>query len=244
MLKLLPRLSLLLALLPGIGWGVAIESLDLPDPTVKVSDQEGTLVLNISYRVPVSPREAWEVLTDFENMPHFIPNVESSTILQRTEKTMQVEQKGSISLGILPIHYESKRQIDIVPYHSIRSHTLSGNTRLESIMVLTPAGKGTLLSYHATAVPDLPIPNSLVSSYMSGMLENQFKAMGQEMVRRAQSGNHDDGNIDTQVAQQPGQPIAQQVVGQPVNQAATQQDVKQTSLTPKKPRTQTKKRPG
>jgi len=54
----------LFALLPGIGWGVAIESADLPEPTVRVNNQDGTLVVNISYRVPVPPREAWAVLTD------------------------------------------------------------------------------------------------------------------------------------------------------------------------------------
>jgi carbon monoxide dehydrogenase subunit G len=244
MLKLLSRLSLLVALLPGLTWGVAIDSPDLPDPTVRIGDQDGTLVLNISYRVPVSPREAWDVLTDFEHMPDFIPNLASSTVLQRTEKSIEVDQKGSISLGGLPIHYESKRRIEFVPYHSIRSHTLSGDIRLESIMVLTPAGKGTLLSYHATAVPDLPIPNSLVSSYMSGMLESQFKAMGQEMVRRAHSDNHIEDTNDAQVAQPQEQPVAQQVAGKPANTAAGKQSINQTSLGPKKPQTQAKKRPG
>lgn len=236
MRKFLKLPVFLLALLPGIGWGVAIESADLPEPTVRVNNQDGTLVVNISYRVPVPPREAWAVLTDFEGMPGFIPNLETSKVLLRTGKIIQVEQKGSVSFGVLPFHYESTRQIEIVPYQTIRSHTLSGDTRMESVMVLTPAGSGTLLSYRATAVPDLPVPSSLVSSYMGDMLENQFKAMGQEMVRRAQQGNADDSPQATQTA---GQQVATQA-GKPV----AKQPVTQAKLAPKKPRVQTKKRPG
>lgn len=229
-------LLLLLALLPGISQGIAIESMDLPEPSVRINNQDGTLVLDISYRVPVPPRDAWAVLTDFENMPAFIPNLESSKVLQRTEKTIQIEQKGSLSLGVLPVHYESRRQIEVVPYQTIRSHTLSGNTRLDSIMVLTPAGNGTLLSYHATAVPDLPVPNSLVGSYLTDMLETQFKAMGQEMVRRAPSDEGNSGNARLV------QPPAQQAV--PTSQATSKPVIRQTKLVPKKPRAQTKKRPG
>jgi ribosome-associated toxin RatA of RatAB toxin-antitoxin module len=187
--------------------------------------------------VPVPPREAWAVLTDFDNMPAFIPTLESSKVLQRTEKSIQVEQKGSISLGMFPVHYESRRQIEVVPHQSIRSHTLSGNTRLESVMVLTPVGNGTLLSYHATAVPDLPIPNGMIGSYMSEMVENQFKAMGQEMVRRARLGNDGGGNV------QPSLQLAQPSV-QPTGKTAARQAITQSKLVPKKARTQTKKRPG
>lgn len=227
---LLFRLSLFTLLLPGVGWAVAAESQDLPDPVVQVSEANGKLVLNISYRVPVSPREAWAVLTDFENMPAFVPGLESSKVLLRTGKTIQVEQTGSVRFGILPIQYASKRQIDTVPYQSISSHTLSGNARLDSIMLLTPSGSGTLLSYHATAVPDLPVPNSLIGSSLSEMLENQFKAMGQEMARRAQL------NDAVQIAAQTSPQTASQALAKPA--------IKRASPVAKKIRAQTKKRPG
>lgn len=238
-------LALPFALLPGMSWGAAIQSSDLPEPTVRLNNQDGTLVINISYRIPFSPREAWAVLTDFEGMPGFIPNLETSKVLLRTGKIIQVEQRGSISLGMLPIHYESKRQIELVPYQSIRSHSLSGNTRIDSVMVLTPSGNGTLLAYHATAIPDLPVPSSLISSYMGEMLENQFKAMGQEMVRRAQPDDADENDDnDTQAAQLAGQPAAQKTSQQAVKPVAGKSPLPQAKPAPKKARVLTKKRPG
>lgn len=232
------RLLLLLALLPGVGHGAAVESMDLPEPAVQVASQDGVLVMDLSYRVPVPPREAWSVLTDFEHMADFVPNLESSRILQRSGTRLEVEQAGSLRLGVLPIHYESTRQIDTVPYQSIRSHTLSGTARLESVMVLTPAGDGTLLSYHASAVPDLPVPASLLGSYLGELLESQFKAMGREMVRRAQLSGASAGGEPAP----PAREAASAAPRQAANGAGPA--IRQSGLAPKKTRLPTKKRPG
>lgn len=243
--RLINATLLTIALLPFGSLAAIDQSPDLPDPIVHINDQDGTLQLNISFRVPVSPREAWAVLTDFEHMAEFVPNLESSQVLARTSKTLQVEQKGSISLGMLPIRYESKRQIDLTPYQVIRSRSLSGNTRLDSVMVLTPVGKETLLAYRATAVPDLPVPNSLVSSYMGEMLEHQFKAMGQEMLRRSKSGDAYDAEDELQLAEKPGKQTTQKSMQQTGKTSNNKPATPQTKPTPKKARTQkTKKQPG
>jgi carbon monoxide dehydrogenase subunit G len=241
MTRLLLQLSLLLALLPGMAWAAAVEPQDLLEPTVHVSSQDGTLSLSISYRVPVSPREAWAVLTDFEHMADFIPNLDSSRVLQRTDKRIEVEQNGSAGIGLLSFHYESRRQVEITPFQSIRSHTLSGNARVESTMVLTPAGSGTLLSYHATAVPDLPLPGSLINSYFNDMLEKQFKAMGREMLRRSQAG----GEGPPQLAQPPVLQAAEPPAAQAIDKvAAAKAGVISSKPAPKRAMPQTRKRPG
>lgn len=232
-------------LLPAGSLAAIDQSPELPEPVIKINDMDGTLQLSITLRVPVQPRDAWAVLTDFEHMPDFIPNLESSRVLQNTGKSMQVEQKGSVSLGMIPIHYESRRQIDLTPHKMIRSHSLSGNTRLDSVMVLTPIGRETLLAYRATAIPDLPVPNSMVSSYMSEMLENQFKAMGQEMIRRSQEPDNKDDN--TQIAQQPAAQVVAKPDQKPVQQT-TQPAAKKTAVKnktrPAIKQAQTKKQPG
>lgn len=227
-LAIMFRLLLLLVLFPGLCWGAALVSQDLAQPSIQINDKNGTLVIDVSYRVPVSPRAAWAVLTDFENMPSFIPNLDSSRVLLRNGRTIQVEQKGNMQFGLLPLHYESTRQIETTPYQSIRSHTLSGDTRLESVMALSPARDGTLLSYHATAVSDLPVPSSLVSTYLSSMLESQFKAMSGEMIRRVHA-----GGSDNQTAQTAN------------TQSNAQTATRQSRLAPKKIiHAQAKKRPG
>jgi hypothetical protein len=176
--------SVLLALLLWL----PAQAASLPDPEVRVQDQDGTLVLDITYRLPVSQRVAWDVLTDFEAMPGFVPNLEESHILRRDSKRIIVEQKGHVSLGLLNFPYESRREIETTPYQMLRAHSLTG-TQMDSTTVLTPAGEGTLLFYHATATPSVTAPSSMIASTLSEMLESQFKAMGQEMMSRAKAGN-------------------------------------------------------
>lgn len=162
---IVPRflLPLLLALLPGISPGVAVETPALTEPAIEVNRQDGAVVLDIRYRVPVSSREAWAVLTDFENMPGFVPNLESSKVLRRSGSTLDVEQKGSIQVGMLPIHYESTRRIEIVPYRSIRSRTLSGDTRLESVMALRPPARTLCFPTMPPQCPTCPCPTACSS---------------------------------------------------------------------------------
>jgi carbon monoxide dehydrogenase subunit G len=185
----LPRLYRFLLMLALSLCGSRVDALpnELAEPNVQVRSQEGTLVLDISYQVPVRPQQAWAVLMDFENMPAFIPNLEISRVLQHNGEYLEVEQKGSISLGPLTIPFESRREVAATPYQFIRSHSLSGSTRLESTLALIPLESGTQLAYHASAVPELPVPSSLIASYMSELLRDQFKAMGREMMRREQA---------------------------------------------------------
>lgn len=253
----LSALILLAMTLSVVSQAAAVQSPEPPDPSIRITEQSGTLTLNISYRVPVAPRQAWEVLTDFEHMAEFVPNLDSSQVLQKTARNMLIEQKGHISLGMLPIPYQSKRQIDLMPYQTIRSHALSGNTRLDSVMVLTPSGNGTMLTYSATAVPDLPVPSSMFSTYMGEMLEHQFKAMGREMIKRAAVEDKSEDEVENEPIQETGRPTAATVSppsDKPLagKQAATQVAKKQPQNAtkpakvlppPDKSKTQTKKRP-
>ena len=157
-----------------------------PEPEIRIQEEADTLVIDISYRLPVNSRVAWDVLTDFNNMTEFVPNLSSSRILQRDGRQLVVEQKGKISFGVLSFPYESKREIELTPYQKVRSHAVSG-TQMDSVTTLTPSGAGTLLTYHAEAVPDLPISSSMIASTLRETLETQFKAMEQEMEARSKN---------------------------------------------------------
>lgn len=223
---------LLLALLfPGVC--AAAGPAPPAEPTVAVRQQDGAFVLDISYRVPVSPLEAWAVLTDFENMPAFVPGVDSSRILQQSGNTLRVEQKGTVQFGLLSLHYESVREIETTPLRTIRSRTLSGDASVDSLMVLTPAGRDTVLSYHATAVSHLPLPDSLVGAQLGEMLQNQFRAMGREMLRRAQENGEPPVPL----------PAAQTAPPAPADKTAAK-TAAPAKPSAKKVQAQTKKRPG
>jgi carbon monoxide dehydrogenase subunit G len=189
MSTLLLRFSILFALLASGESAVAQIPL-LPEPAVEVHRQDSSLIMDISYQVPVPPQEAWATLTDFENQPSFMPNLDVSRILQRSGNHLQIEQKGAAKFGIFKFHYQSQRELELIPCQLIRSHSLSGDIQMDSTLSLIPSGQGgTRLVYHVTAVPKLPLPTSVIARYMSDMLRDQFNAMGREMIRRMQPAN-------------------------------------------------------
>lgn len=156
-------------------------------PDIQVREKDGHLELDMQYRLPVSPQVAWEVLTDFEGMPYFVPNLERSQVIERQASHLVVEQKGKVHTLLLDIPYDSKRTVDLVPYHTMHIHAVSG-TPMDSTTQLTPEGAGeTLLSYHSVSTPDLPIPASLITSMVGEMVGKQFEAMEAEMEKRAKA---------------------------------------------------------
>lgn len=194
-------------LLPGIPAQAAVA----PDPEIRVQDQDGTIVVDITYRLPVNQRVAWDVLTDFDSMENFVPNMEKSRVLQHDGRRMVVEQKGQVSFGMLSFPYDSKREIELTPYQMLRAHALSG-TKMDSTTTLAPLGNGTLLSYHAVAVPDLPVPSSVITSSLGEMLGTQFKAMEREMESRSKNDDNNEpaanqANQTTVIKPTPAKPI-------------------------------------
>lgn len=51
--------------------------------------------LAVQLRLPTDPSWIWEVLTDYDNLHRFIPNLEHSRVLWRREHRVGVEQVGS-----------------------------------------------------------------------------------------------------------------------------------------------------
>src|SRR5260370_12178154 len=57
--------------------------------------REGEFVsVRASAELKASPRIAWEVLTDYDHLAEFIPDVRSSRVLRRDPDGVLVEQKG------------------------------------------------------------------------------------------------------------------------------------------------------
>ncbi|MCS6786032.1 MAG: SRPBCC family protein [Thiobacillaceae bacterium] len=177
--------ALVLAL--GLAGG-ALAAEDPAEPVaVAVVKENGHYQLSAEFRVPVSLRTAWAVLTDFEHMAEFLPGVKESHVIAHSGNQLTVQQKGESPTGLIPVEYETLRLIELRPYQSIRSRTLKGNLgSVEGETRLTAEGRNlTLVQYTATAHPDSALAGLVPSSLLKDGLKAQFQAMRAEMLRRA-----------------------------------------------------------
>ncbi|MBB5189564.1 carbon monoxide dehydrogenase subunit G [Silvimonas terrae] len=190
-MRFLISLSGVLALLAGMP--ACAQDTTAASPVAAHVEKNGeTVTLESEFTVAVSREVAWQVLTDFDHMTSYIPNLSSSKILERTETTMKVEQKGVVPLGIFHTSYDSIRQMELKPMTEIRAHSVGGDSGpLSSVSTLSEKNGQTVVSYHAEWTPTSKLVGSLGTGTARDQLLHQFTAMEQEMLRRAHKAKAD-----------------------------------------------------
>ncbi len=152
---------------------------------IQVERSGDHFIVDLTMHAPVPPARAWAVLTDFEHMASFVPNLTSSQITERGENKLKITQTGVARYGVFSSKYESVREIYLSPPNEIRAHGVGGNvSHLESVMRLEADGTGTKLTYHAEAAPDFWFPPVIGPALVRHETAEQFNAMLREMLKQ------------------------------------------------------------
>lgn len=176
----------LAAMLSPASWTMAADGPQLvPDSDVRVERSGDSFTVDLTLSAPVPPTQAWAVLTDFDHMSSFVPNLSSSQVVERSDTLLKVAQKGVAHYGLFSANFESIREIGLSPQYEIRAHGVGGNVqRMESVMQLQAEGTGTRLHYHAEVQPGFWFPPLIGPALVRHQTAEQFSALLQEMIRR------------------------------------------------------------
>ncbi len=156
-----------------------------PKVEVSVANKGGALIVDALVDVPVDPRTAWEVMTDFEHMTSIVDNLKSSQVLSRSGNTWIVRQDGVAKYGLLSFPFASERELRLEPMTRILSRQLSGTAKsMESEAKVAPVADGVRINYHAETVVESTLGRFFGASFVRHEVEEQFLAMGREMLRR------------------------------------------------------------
>jgi len=178
---------LLIALwfLPQLVLAQGMPASPVKNAEVAVEYREGSYYGSLSLAVPVSPPLALEVLTDFEHMAEFVPNLSVSKVLAHEGRIFRIFQQGRANFGPLSFDFESERQIEVFPDGRLLSRGISGTSRyLRSELAITSLNDGIRLDYRIEMVPDRWLPPGIAIYFIRHELAEQFMALGREMERR------------------------------------------------------------
>jgi carbon monoxide dehydrogenase subunit G len=150
------------------------------------SEREGDFItFSASADLKVDQKIAWQVLSDYDHLADFIPDMKSSRIVLRTSDGAMVEQKGEFSF--LFFH----QPIDVVlavyeePQRRIIARAVSGNLRdMEGRYELLASDHGVRLSYFGRFTPDFYVPPLVGMPIVRNLMAKRFRAMVAEIVRR------------------------------------------------------------
>lgn len=156
---------------------------------IEISRKGELFVVHAFLFAPVPPRDAWVVLTDFENMTAFVPNLSESRVMNRSGDRLTVAQKGVARFGVLAYPFESVREVELFPFEAVRSRNVGGNvSRVDSTTRLVAFERGTRISYYVEVEPGFWFPGFVGEAFLKHEIREQFEAIVREMVRRRQVG--------------------------------------------------------
>lgn len=180
-------LLLLLASLlwAGTAWGQQAES-QADDIEIAVRKEGATVIVDVGMPVKASLRSAWEVLTDYDHMAEFFPNLDSSKVVEQQGNRLRIEQTGKVAYGPLSFPFESVREIVLTPYSKVHSKAVGGTIKHgEAITRLVSEGSTTRIFYHSESVPNTWVPPGIGPNLIAGRTREQFASLREEILRRA-----------------------------------------------------------
>lgn len=143
------------------------------------------VVIDASVFVQATPREVWDVLTDYEHMTEYFPDLTSSKIIGKTENGVTVEQKGKVSFGPFFISFGVVRDIELQPYTEIKSRVISGSVKKGLVLTtLVPEESGVRMIYHSEAEPNIWVPPGIGLKFIEIQTRAHFEKSIKEISRR------------------------------------------------------------
>ncbi len=131
------------------------------------------------------PEVAWEVLTDYEHIAAFVPNMASSQIISAPGEPLRVEQKGSASFLLFSFPIEVVYEFDARTSRGLHFHSVSGNLRdMTGDYRIVAVSNGTRIFYEAQFKPDFWTPPLISVAIMRHEIKQQFDGLVKEIERR------------------------------------------------------------
>jgi len=162
---------------------------------IEIERQGEFITVTASARMQVDARIAWEVLSNYDRLAQFIPDMKSSRVVSRSGDRILVEQKGEISFFFYRQPVDVMLEVREQPQRRIVARRIDGNIRdLETRYELEASEAGVRLDYTGRFTPDFYLPPLIGMPIMRRIVERRFRAMVDEIVRRdalARSGPKD-----------------------------------------------------
>lgn len=155
------------------------------DVKVEVIRKGDVVRVRADFSVSVGAPQAFAVLTDYDHMRDFLPDVAESKVIRRSTDRLVVSQSGRLKLGLFSVPVESVRLVELNPPFTLISHAISGTiSKAEVTTTLKEAQGKTLVTYESEATMNSWIPASIGNGIVATHIREQLSSMRREMLRR------------------------------------------------------------
>lgn len=145
--------------------------------------------LNAHEFVAVTPRQAWQVLTDYEHLTEFVPDLVHSKVLSRGHHEATVEQVSQTGFLFMSHTVQMVVHIDEQPFSAIQVALVSGDMRHYrahwTLAEVSQAGaRGTLITYAGELAPKFFLPPMVGQPLVQAQVQRMVAAVISEIEER------------------------------------------------------------
>ncbi len=162
---------------------VSVKRLDLDDQ--KVFD------VLASGAVMAAPATVWKILTTYERMPEFVPDLQSTRVVSRNGNEVIVEQLGTARLLFIKRDIRLVVRVTEQPTNIIDIALISGDMKQYHCrweLIPMPETGGTRILYSGRLVPNFYVPGMLGASMVRSDIEKMMTAVLARLDRPDQAG--------------------------------------------------------
>ena len=156
-----------------------------PAPSVSVREERGVYSVSARFHVPQPPAAVLAVLTDYENIPRFLPDVTSSVVRERTKGGAVVEQEAVSRMMMFSKKVHLVLEITEAP-DAIRFVDRCGRSfeRYEGRWRVTARGDGSEITYELIAKPSFDVPEFLLKRLLKRDATRTIERLTSEIAAR------------------------------------------------------------
>ena len=156
------------------------------DVTVHTSRDGDTFYVEATAELAADVKLIWQVLTDYDGLAQFIPGLNSSRVVSRSDNHVIIDQKGDSGLLFFTLPVEVRLEAEEFPYRTITSRAVTGNFKeMRNAYQLETSGTNVRLTYRGSMTPDFSVPLLIGTLAVRRNVERQFGAMVDEIERRS-----------------------------------------------------------
>lgn len=181
------RLFVALAMIVGLTQFVPLHATaQEPQPTVSVREERGVYSVTAHFQVPQLSTVVLAVLTDYEGIPRFMPDINSSVVLERADGRALVQQEAVSRVMLF-----SKR-VHLVLEINEGADTLRFNdrcgrsfTRYEGVWRVSDLNGRTEILYELIAQPSSDVPEFVLKRLLKRNSEQMIAQLQREIAARS-----------------------------------------------------------
>ena len=154
-------------------------------PEVEVKRNHGIFSVHATAPVAADVETAWQVLTDYNHLAEFVPDMKSSHVVSVAGEPLHVEQKGETGFLFFNRDFEVVLEVEEMPPKRLKFRATGGDMKhMQGEWRIRADADSVNIEYEAEIEPDFWVPPLVGTALMRRDIRGNIEGVIREMLRR------------------------------------------------------------